>query len=199
MNYHGLAVSPNKPRRKRLGIRDQKKLWLKAKRKCQCCQKEIDYTEMEIGHKRAHSKGGTATIANSVCLCSRCNNLQGTESWATFQKNFCKDLALTDPTEEEPKIDDINRHPERLGTDQPLKLFPNFHNYGADARNIKMYHKVMDRFVELPDIVRSENEIKQSVISVPGTIAKGGSAYLTSREEDAGILFPTAPGSIGRL
>src|SRR6185503_17976438 len=138
-----------------------------------------------------------ATLANSLCLCRRCNHIQYKESWATYQK-FCKRMRLANPTvkptEEEPKIDDINRHPERLGPDQPLKLFPNFHNYGADARSIKMYYKVMDRFVELPEIARSENEIKKLVINLPGTIARGGSAYLTSHEEGAGILFPTSPG-----
>ena len=41
---------------------------------------------MQVGHKTAWSKRGSTTLANSVCLCYRCNKLQGTDSWATFMK-----------------------------------------------------------------------------------------------------------------
>jgi len=36
--------------------------------------------------KRCENPLGKTTIANSVCLCYGCNNLQGTDSWATFLK-----------------------------------------------------------------------------------------------------------------
>lgn len=45
---------------------------------------------MHSGHKRAASKGGSATLTNSVCLCARCNKLQGTDGWATFMKKMGK-------------------------------------------------------------------------------------------------------------
>ena len=45
---------------------------------------------MHSGHKNAASKGGSATLRNSVCICARCNKLQGTDSWATFMKKMGK-------------------------------------------------------------------------------------------------------------
>ena len=39
-----------------------------------------------MGHKNAWSRGGRTTLKNSVCLCYRCNKLQGTDSWTTFLK-----------------------------------------------------------------------------------------------------------------
>ena len=41
---------------------------------------------MQVGHKTAWSKGGSTNLRNSICLCYRCNKLQGTDSWATFLK-----------------------------------------------------------------------------------------------------------------
>lgn len=71
-----------------LGIRDKQILWRRANKKCEnpACGKEVDFDEMQIGHKTAWSRGGRTTIKNSVCLCYRCNKLQGTDSWATFLK-----------------------------------------------------------------------------------------------------------------
>jgi len=43
---------------------------------------------MHSGHKNAASKVGSATLRNSVCICARCNKLQGTDSWATFMKKW---------------------------------------------------------------------------------------------------------------
>ena len=71
-----------------LGIRDKQILYRTANRRCQnpTCGKEIDFDEMQVGHKIAWSKGGKTTLKNSFCLCYRCNKLQGTDSWATFLK-----------------------------------------------------------------------------------------------------------------
>jgi 5-methylcytosine-specific restriction endonuclease McrA len=71
-----------------LGIRDKQILYRNAKGKCEnpACGKKIEFDEMQVGHKTAWSKGGRTTLKNSVCLCYRCNKLQGTDSWATFMK-----------------------------------------------------------------------------------------------------------------
>ena len=71
-----------------LGIRDKKILYRNANGKCQNpkCGKDIEFDEMQIGHKTAWSRGGRTTFKNSVCLCYRCNNLQGTDSWTKFLK-----------------------------------------------------------------------------------------------------------------
>lgn len=69
-----------------LGIRDKQILYRNAKGRCEnpACGKKIDFDEMQVGHKTAWSRGGRTTLKNSVCLCYRCNKLQGTDSWATF-------------------------------------------------------------------------------------------------------------------
>ena len=71
-----------------LGIRDKQILYRNAKGKCQnpACNKKIDFDEMQVGHKTAWSGGGNSTLTNSVCICYRCNKLQGTDSWAVFLK-----------------------------------------------------------------------------------------------------------------
>lgn len=82
-----------------LGIRDKQILYRNASGHCQNpgCKKKIDFDEMQVGHKTAWSRGGSTTLKNSVCLCYRCNKLQGTDSWATFLKK----QGLT--VEEDPK------------------------------------------------------------------------------------------------
>jgi len=69
-----------------LGIRDKQILYRNAKDRCQnpACGKKIRFDEMHSGHKKAWSKGGRTTLANSVCLCYSCNKLQHNDSWATF-------------------------------------------------------------------------------------------------------------------
>ena len=82
----GLGPKKTKDTKRTLGIRDKQILYRNAKGKCEnpACGKKIDFDEMQTGHKNAHSKGGSTTLRNSVCLCYRCNKLQGTDSWATF-------------------------------------------------------------------------------------------------------------------
>ena len=77
--------------RRTLGIRDKQILYRNANGKCENpkCGKKIEFDEMQVGHKVAWSKGGSSTLRNSVCLCYRCNKLQGTDSWATFLKKQC--------------------------------------------------------------------------------------------------------------
>ncbi|MFH1721849.1 MAG: HNH endonuclease signature motif containing protein [Candidatus Altiarchaeota archaeon] len=74
--------------RRTIGIRDKQILYRNAKGRCQnpACNKKIDFDEMQVGHKTAWSRGGSTTFRNSVCLCYRCNKLQGTDSWAVFMK-----------------------------------------------------------------------------------------------------------------
>jgi hypothetical protein len=78
-----------------LGIRDKQILYRLAKGRCEACGKKIQFDEMQSGHKNAASKGGSATLKNSVCLCYRCNKEQGTDSWATYMK---KTKRLNTPT-----------------------------------------------------------------------------------------------------
>ena len=77
-----------------LGIRDKQILYRKASKRCQnpACGRKIDFDEMQVGHRTAWSKGGKTTLKNSVCLCYRCNKLQGRDSWNAFlRKQGVKD------------------------------------------------------------------------------------------------------------
>ncbi len=71
-----------------LGVRDKQILYRRAKGKCEGCGKRIEYDEMQVGHRRAYSKGGATTLANSACLCYTCNKLQGTGSLETLKKKL---------------------------------------------------------------------------------------------------------------
>jgi hypothetical protein len=90
-----------------LGIRDKKILYRNAKGRCEnpACKKAIEFDEMQAGHKTAWSKGGSTTFKNSVCLCWRCNNLQGTDSWIVFLKK--QGIAVADPKAERTEVKKI--------------------------------------------------------------------------------------------
>lgn len=87
MNLYGQKTSSGK---RTLGIRDKQILYRRAKGRCEACRRKIDFDEMHSGHKNAASKGGSATLRNSVCVCARCNKLQGRDNWATFMKKMGK-------------------------------------------------------------------------------------------------------------
>ena len=84
------SLNNKKTTKRTLGIRDKQILYNRAKGKCEACEKKIGFDEMHAGHKIAASKGGSATMRNSVCLCARCNKLQGTDSWSTFMRKMGK-------------------------------------------------------------------------------------------------------------
>ena len=78
------------PKKRTLGPRQRQILWKRAGGKCEACDKQISYLDMQVGHKTAYSKGGSTTLRNSVCLCYTCNKLQGTDSFSTFLKKLGK-------------------------------------------------------------------------------------------------------------
>jgi HNH endonuclease len=79
---------PERPVKRTLGIRDKQILYERSHHRCEnpACAKTLEFSEMQVGHKKAHSKGGGSTLKNSVALCWRCNKLQGTDSWPVFLK-----------------------------------------------------------------------------------------------------------------
>lgn len=96
----GLFDDDTRDTRRTLSQRDKEILYRNANFRCQNCGNHIEFDEMEIGHKTAWARGGRTTFKNSVCLCHRCNRLQGTDSWATFQKKQNKKVILVDTTNE---------------------------------------------------------------------------------------------------
>lgn len=78
----------SKKRKRTLSLRDRQILYERARGRCEACGKKISFSEMQVGHKRAYSKGGATTLANAVCLCYKCNKLQGTDSFETLKKKL---------------------------------------------------------------------------------------------------------------
>jgi hypothetical protein len=115
-----------------LDIRDKQILYDRAKGRCEnpVCRKKIHFVEMLPGHRKAWSKGGKTTLANSVCLCYACNEEQGNDSWAVFLKK----QGYEDPKAKEKQI--IKQHLETLS----LKQF----KYLAEKHHIKVKGKVVD-------------------------------------------------------
>lgn len=84
-----------------LSSRDKQILYMHSKGKCQnpYCKRKIAYPEMQVGHKKAYSKGGSTTLSNSICLCYTCNKLQGTDSWEKFLKKQATACGQAKPKE----------------------------------------------------------------------------------------------------
>ena len=112
-----------------LGIRDKQILYDRAKGRCEnpACRKKISFVEMIPGHKKAWSRGGPTTLANSVCLCYACNKKQGKDSWAVFLRK----QGYEDPKEK------MKQRLEALSVKQ-LK-------YLADKHHIKVKGQVVTR------------------------------------------------------
>lgn len=94
-NFFNTSLGTSSKTKRTLGERDKTILYKRAKGKCENCQKKITYSGMQAGHKKAASKGGNATLGNSVCVCYECNKEQGTDSWVTFRKKQGKSKTTT--------------------------------------------------------------------------------------------------------
>jgi len=126
-----------------LGIRDKKILYRNAKGKCEnpTCKKKIEFDEMQVGHKTAWSKGGSTTFKNSVCLCWRCNNLQGTDSWIVFLKK--QGIAIADPKSERTEVKKILA----AKTVPQLKALAKEHGYKVSGDVVENY---FDSYTKAP-------------------------------------------------
>jgi hypothetical protein len=103
-----LSWGDDKPTKRTLGIRDRQILWIKAEKKCENCGKSLEFHEMQIGHKKAYSRGGSTTMKNSVCLCYACNKLQGTDTWEVFQKKQGKKIEVSDSSKVKAQLKGLN-------------------------------------------------------------------------------------------
>ncbi len=101
-NPFALNVKPvdlwgtSKKEKRSLGVRKRQILYNRAKGRCENCGKKISFSEMQAGHKnKPRSKGGKASMRNSVCVCYTCNKLQGTDSWTKFRREQGKKVVRT--------------------------------------------------------------------------------------------------------
>ena len=114
------GFGPSKTPKRSLGSNDRDILYMRAKGKCESCGKKIDQSEMQVGHKTAYSKGGATTLANSACLCYRCNKLQGTGSLTTLKKKLTGTYGKR--TKKTTKKKSTKRKPSSPFGIQPIKM-----------------------------------------------------------------------------
>lgn len=55
-------------------------VWERDQGRCRICGKEVDRWDWELGHDKAHSRGGRLTLANTFVVHSSCNRSQSTRS-----------------------------------------------------------------------------------------------------------------------
>ncbi len=136
-----------------LGIREKQILYRNTKGRCEnpTCGKKIDFDEMQVGHKTAWSRGGSTTLRNSVCLCYRCNKLQGTDNWATFMKK----QNVVDPKT------NLKESLQSLSVKQLKSL--------ADKHNIKVKGKVVET---LFDTSRKPPTKSQYITKLSGVVTE---------------------------
>ena len=134
-----------------LGIRDKQILYLKAEKKCENCGKTLEFHEIQVGHKKAASKGGSATLKNCVCLCYPCNKLQGTDNWITFQRKQGKTI---ESDKIKNRLIDLNL--------KELKLL-------ATKHNIKVKGRIDDSYF---DTVRKPPSKKQYVTKLTNVVTE---------------------------
>jgi len=56
--------------------------------KCYVCKTPITFTNFEVGHNKAQSKGGKWTVANCRPICRTCNRSMGTMTLEAFKKKY---------------------------------------------------------------------------------------------------------------
>ena len=157
------------PSRRTLGIREKQILYERAQKKCENCGRGLEFSDMQVGHKTAYSRGGNTTLKNSVVLCYGCNKKQGTDSWEVFQRKQGKTVA----------IDRIRDVLSNL-TVQKLK-------YLAERHGIKLKGRFFEggllsddcyqapskaRYVKALSNVISENDIKSDLGAMPTPVKK---------------------------
>ena len=77
----------------------KKMVYERDKGRCRVCGAKVDPFNFEIGHDKAHSKGGKLNLKNAILLCPTCNRSMRTLSL----KQVRKKLGLPETLEEKTK------------------------------------------------------------------------------------------------
>lgn len=89
-----MGLWDDEPAPRSLGIREKQILYGRAQHKCENCNRNIEFSDMQVGHKTAYPREGGTTLRNSVALFYGCNKKQGTDSWEVFQKKQGKRVGV---------------------------------------------------------------------------------------------------------
>jgi len=95
-----MSLWDDEPRRTTPNKALKRIVYERAKGICQLCNTKVDPFDFEIGHNRAHSKGGKLTIRNALLLHPSCNRSMG----AMSLKNVRSRLGLSDPDSMKKKL-----------------------------------------------------------------------------------------------
>jgi len=79
-----------KDKKRAISVTEKKILWRRKKRHiCPVCRSQIkDYLDAEFDHKKAHTKGGKTTPANTIILHKECNRSKGKKTLTQIQKHY---------------------------------------------------------------------------------------------------------------
>lgn len=159
-----MGIFGDEPQRRTLGIRDRQIVWERAGHKCESCMREITFTELQVGHKTAFSRGGSTTMKNAVCLCYACNKLQGTDSWTTFQKKLGRDTTIPVSSKNKVSLNSLSL--------PQLKFLANKYNLKVKGKTIegffedhlapagkKQYVKALSKVIANGDIELAKNSV----------------------------------------
>ena len=95
-NFDPFSASDPKKKRKPIDKGTRDAVWIryignKATGKCYCCRiRPIHITDFQVGHNKAHAKGGSDNISNLRPICGPCNRGMGTKSIEQYRKRFSK-------------------------------------------------------------------------------------------------------------
>ena len=99
----------SKPVRKAINKDLREKVWLKymgnkVEGKCYCCKiKPMHFTDFEVGHNKAVSKGGKDHIENLRPICRSCNKGMGTKTIEWYRaKYYAKPIEKPKPVRSTP-------------------------------------------------------------------------------------------------
>jgi hypothetical protein len=89
MEYN-LYGEPIRSKKRTISMAEKKWMWkLKKKHICQICHRRVnDFFDAEFDHKRAHTKGGATSPANTLVVHKLCNRLKGKKSLSKIKKHL---------------------------------------------------------------------------------------------------------------
>ena len=84
--FNPITGEPYRKQRRTARTSDKNIAWEKQKGKCAICGKRLDPVDMEWGHRRAYSKGGST--ARGALVHHKCNKLQGTMDMSVIRRKL---------------------------------------------------------------------------------------------------------------
>ena len=196
-------VPSQKTRDKKRSLTHSEKVWVWENKthKCYVCGKEVEkFSEANFDHTKPHAKGWKTTPANSGITHILCNKLKGKKSLKEIQKHLGIKSGTEGDTKKssyEPTVQIVNTgvEPPDPANPQRTKYHPNLRNDGTvPVSDIRMYYKIMNRVVDLADIIREKSKIRKTYIPYEGSILPNGSARvnpidLERTEKEISVVF----------